>query len=607
MMIFPEPAGTIPDEISDPRRRLDDAEESIREIRTGEADGGFVTAEASERLHPLRDSQPMARCGRGARPTSASRPSAGIRHLDPDSRLDADPISRSSEESRIRHDLRILVEETPDPIFRFARDRRIEYANAAASRVIRLPLDDITGRRLTELPLPRRLIENVEAALEVVFEEVREARVEVNAGRGLWFEVRLWPGLDARGNAIDALAVARDVTAQHRAASDRAEFRRQIEQSQRVASLGRLSATVAHEFNNVLMSMQPFAEMLARQFTDTSAEHRYAAVILQAIERGRQTTQEILRFTSAAPPNLAPLAAAPWLDDFRTTLQGIVGEAISLTIAVSDEEIHLLADRLQLEQLLTNLALNARDAMRGRGELTIDVSVPKASESFSFGVISQPSRFVHFAVSDNGPGIARHVLPNVFDPLFTTKREGTGLGLAVARQIVTGHEGSIFVESQPGRTTFHIFLPGTRQTAAEADAQPAEAILTEASSSKIPDWVKTIAIIEDDPLILNGISTLLEVEGISVAATSEAQEALPLIDGHAPDIVILDAGLPDTEAMVLSRAIRERWPALGILFSTGEGEIGRGNAARPGRSEILRKPYSLAQLVRALQTLGPPQ
>jgi signal transduction histidine kinase len=238
----------------------------------------------------------------------------------------------------------------------------------------------------------------------------------------------------------------------------RREMQRQIEQARRVSSLGRVAASVAHEFNNVLMLIQPFAEILNQQLSDDPVRRKPVRYILDGVKRGRQISQQILRFASPAESRLSPLDLGEWTLHFSEEARLGLGDR---TLEVGPaESLRVRADAEQLSQVMLNLVTNARDASAAGATITIGAAgaqtIPFLAER-----LAEPHRFAAVFVSDCGQGIPPEVLDQMFEPLFTTKKYGgTGLGLAVVQQIISEHGGKIVVESEPGvGSTFYIALP----------------------------------------------------------------------------------------------------------------------------------------------------
>lgn len=389
-----------------------------------------------------------------------------------------------------------------------------------------------------------------------------------------------------RDGTVDSIVInARDVT-------DREQLERQLEQATRVASLGRLAATVAHEFNNVLMGIQPFADLLRRPDRTPSMLEKCSTHIANSIQRGKRVAQDILRFTQPAKPVLTRLHLANWWRKLEPEIQAQVGNHISFT-AQFPEDVEVLADSSQLAQVFSNLVSNARDAMPKAGRLAITVRLPGRNESFAFGTVIEPSAMVQISVADSGSGIPPAIIGHVFDPLFTTKESGgTGLGLAVAHQVITRHGGSIFVESELGTgTTFHLFLP---RAAPGAASEPERAA---------PGTVRTrkVLIVDDEEGIVQGIADLLATEGIVSRAVITGGAAAAAVEEFEPELVLLDVGLPDLSGYEVARRLRAIHAQLPIIFTTGHGDRERIDV--DPYSCFLQKPFDFDALLTAIAKL----
>ncbi len=239
-------------------------------------------------------------------------------------------------------------------------------------------------------------------------------------------------------------------------------LREQVEQSRRLDSLGRVAATIAHEFNNVLMAIYPHAEIIARHSDLPGDVRRAAERISNAVRRGERITQEVTRFARPAEPAAQEVMVAAWTEALVEEMRALVAEraqsAITVEMLPFAKTPRVFGDPLQLHQVFCNLILNAADAMPAGGRITVEVEEVETHERLPV-TGGAPNAWVHWSVNDTGGGIAPAVLDHIFEPLFTTKQRGTGLGLAVANQIVKAHGGHLSVETSLGRgTTFHVFL-----------------------------------------------------------------------------------------------------------------------------------------------------
>ena len=375
--------------------------------------------------------------------------------------------------------------------------------------------------------------------------------------------------------------------------TERQQLVDQLEQAKRVSSLGRVAASIAHEFNNILMGIQPNVEAIQR--SSPTGLKTMTDNIVRAVQRGKRVTDEILRFTRPAEPSLQSVDVADFLAKWRDETAPLLG-LVDLVIDLPDDAIHVSADPLQLTQIFTNLALNARDAMQDRpGRLTVAAHMSNSFGTFPFGVVRSPDRFVHFSVTDEGCGISSDRLNHIFEPLFTTKRGGIGLGLAVTYQIVTRHQGHIFVESEVAKgSTFHVFIPA---------ALPACALVETNDESNFRT-IRKLVLVEDEPAVASGIAMLLEMDGIDVTTVYTGGDAIPAIDAKQPDAVILDIGLPDVDGVGVYLEIERRWPKLAVLFSSGHGDSAKLEEylSKPNVGFIL-KPYDFDDMRAQLAKL----
>ncbi len=353
-----------------------------------------------------------------------------------------------------------------------------------------------------------------------------------------------------------------------------------------------MAATIAHEFNNVLMGIQPFTELLSRYTAGDPKLERPLSYISSAVQRGSRITQEILRFSRPAEPDLQSIAVDEWLESFAAELPSLLGGSIAVEI-YGEPGLTIWGDPDQLHQVIINFAVNARDAMVKGGRIEVQAKRCSPEGVFSYGVVANPQYKVHLSFRDNGNGMPPEVLKNIFEPLFTTKRKGTGLGLAVAHQIIDQHHGEVFAESIEGSgTTFHLFLPIPQ---AALERVPDE---EQVSGSGLPERV---LIVEDDFSVAEGLREILSSEGITVCLVDHGEAAMVALAEFDPQAVVLDVGLPDIDGVEVCRRIRKTRPDLPVIFSTGHGD--RASIVEllgSGTTEFLMKPYDVDDLLEIL-------
>jgi PAS domain S-box-containing protein len=495
---------------------------------------------------------------------------------------------RDSEEQ-----FRTIIENVSDLITIIDTDGVLRYATPSTQTMVGRAPEEVVGRSFFELIHP----DDVDYAASTLgrddgdgSEKVVEMRFVHSNGTPRVAEV-ISKSLTRNGRVTGVIATTRDIT-------DRRMLESQLERAHRLSSLGRLAATVAHEFNNVLMGMQPFAELISRPGVSEATIAKSAWHLTNSIARGKRIVQDILRFTQPAEPSLRPLDLGQWWNTLLPEAGALTLNNVRMVSDFPPESLQVLADASQLTQVVMNLVSNARDAMPKGGTLTIRARRPSAGATFPFAVVSHPESFIHLSVADTGEGIPKEMLHQIFEPLFTSKPSGTGLGLAVAHQVVARHGGQIYVESAPGSgTTFHIFLPAPRGRQA---LLPVDS--TETGESACPPQVRSrkLLMIEDEPVIVEGISALLRESHFEVSSVACGEEAVDAVEKFEPDVVLLDVGLPGIDGIETHRRIRNCRPSLPIIFSSGHDA---GVVASDERTQSLQKPFSLSALFDAIAAL----
>ena len=414
-----------------------------------------------------------------------------------------------------------------------------------------------------------------------------ELRLRQEEGAPRIFEIVAKNFLERR-TVTSVLLTARDV-------ADRRLLETQLAREQRLSGLGKLAATVAHEFNNVLMGMQPFAELMMRPSATSGMVSKGATHIANSIQRGKRIALDILRFTQPAEPIFACIDLGEFWQTFAPEAEGVLGNSIRMLSRIPFRGMTVRADRSQLSQVIANLVSNARDAMPHGGTFSIEARIPPADATFPFGYVEAPDTFVHLVVSDTGSGMPLEIRQHIFEPLFTTKRTGTGLGLSVVHQVLTHHGGHIFVESEPERgTTFHILLP--RAVEVEETAPPIE--------KPVEPQAGRILIVEDEDLIAEGLSIILTGDGFDVRRIAAGRDAEATVRRYQPNLVLLDLGLPDMDGMQVYAAIRKVDPKVPVIFATGHGD---GTAIQKAlcdpNTRFLQKPFELTTLAEVIADL----
>ena len=487
---------------------------------------------------------------------------------------------------------RNIIDNTSDIITVFDPDGTIRYQSPSISRILGWSESDLVGEPVLDFIHPddrQRVAEQLATLVNRSSDRIRlELRFRGREGNWQLFESEACALFEQE--AVEAVvASSRDIT-------ERRMLENQLERSGRVGSLGRLATTVAHEFNNLLMSIQPSAELLRKQIT-TPALEAPVQRILAAVKRGKTITSEILRFTRPVQLHSATVDLRALVHDYCAELPSLLPDPVDLQVDLAEPPVFVHGDAAQITQAISNITRNAMDAMPDGGTLRVSLRCPRAEESFSFGLVTDPEKYSQLTVSDTGVGLSREAQQHLFEPLFTTKSHGTGLGLVVTDQIVRAHGGIICYETSPGEgTTFHLFFP--MASAGEAASTPD----TDTHRNRLSGL--RMLLVEDEIAVAEGLRALLELEGLDVEIAATAAAALEAVERRVPDIVVLDLGLPDRDGLDVYVEIADAYPQLPVVFSTGHGDASRLTALVPRRNvAFLQKPYEMETLLDAISSL----
>lgn len=378
-----------------------------------------------------------------------------------------------------------------------------------------------------------------------------------------------------------------------------AELELSLLQAQKMEALGRMASGIAHDFNNTLMTALPWAEILGRKYPSDPFIQKVSDQIKQATQRASSVTRQLLDFAQPKRPERQTVELAQLVREQVEFIRPSIPPEIEIEVSTPAERLFVNADSSQLQQILLNLALNAKDAMRNGGTLTFEVRRPTAEEVAAVGGdVGDP---VLLMVCDTGGGIDDATRSRIFDPFFTTKGvgKGTGLGLAVVHRLVEEHGGRIVAKSHDSRgTAFSILLPGVSAPLKETSA-PGE---SEESVSRRLDALK-VMVVDDEENVSEGIRLFLESVGADVEVYDRGAAALAAIDGGSrPDVVVLDLGMPEMTGDQVHRELRRRQPTLPIVISSGYGDRERIDPLlTDGYTRFKQKPYPIEDLVAEIE------
>jgi signal transduction histidine kinase len=457
----------------------------------------------------------VAVVGHEGRPPRALH--AELRHV-PDAdgvRLTLGPVRAGAAENpspgplTSRHDdfdqqrLALLLGSVPGFVYTLDRDLVFTSSVGAGLAAINLKPGQLVGMNVMDLWGVRDpSYEPLACHLRAMAGSTTETYQDVCVGRSL--EYRLLPLRDAEGNIVGVVSVGFDVTERERAKEEHAKLTAQLRQAQKMEAIGRLAGGVAHDFNNLLTCIMGNLTLAEEQLEPSSRLARYLVGASAAAESAATLTRQLLAFGRKQVIEPRPVNLSTLIERVKGMLERLIGESITLTTACASDLWHVQADPGQLEQVLVNLIVNARDAITGHGEIevtTSNVEHPGGSD----GGPTEPGRYVVLSVRDTGRGMSDLVRSKLFEPFFTTKETGagTGLGLATVFGAVEQNGGTITVESKLGEgSTFRIYLPEVAAKDVVAKAKAPEATLPPASA-RSRGGTETILLVEDEPLVLD--------------------------------------------------------------------------------------------------------
>ncbi len=369
------------------------------------------------------------------------------------------------------------------------------------------------------------------------------------------------PILDGNGVVEGAIVVNQDIT-------DRRLLEEELAQAQKLESIGRLAGGVAHDFNNLIMGVMGYTELVRMQLPTDHPAQEDLNVILSGARRTADLTRQLLAFARKQVINPSSIDPNAQISIMLKMLSRMVGEQIHMEWKPAPDLWRVLMDPGQWDQILVNLCVNARDAIDGVGRIVIETENARITDNRELRLSElSPGDYVLLIVSDDGQGMTAEVREHLFEPFFTTKKkgEGTGLGLATVYGIVRQNKGCIRVYSEPGRgSTFRIYLPRCREDRAAAEKP-------EARDTSVPRGTETLLLVEDDPAVQRTALRFLEGMGYTVLATTSPNEAVQLAAKHAGEIHLLltDVIMPELNGRDLADKLTRTRPAMRVLYMSG--------------------------------------
>lgn len=488
--------------------------------------------------------------------------------------------------------LEAIIDASPAGIIVVDLEEKVRVWNAAAERIFGFTAEEVLGQRYpyaSTLGVPE-LIERLLRGESVELPRTKGPRKD---GTEVDISLYLSPLPDESGKIVGAVGLVLDLTEQRR-------LEEQLLHAQKLEAIGRLAGGIAHDFNNTLSVIVGFAEMLREQLAEKDPLQEHCAQIARAAERATSLTRQLLAFGRKQVLRLEVMSPADVIRRLERVLARVLGADVELQVRLPSDLGLIRADPAQVEQVLLNLVVNARDAMPEGGTLTLEAADVELDEGYARqNVDVEPGPYVMIAVRDTGHGMTPETRARIFEPFFTTKEagKGTGLGLSTVYGIIKQSGGHVEVESAPGEgACFRVYFPRTGEARPKEAAPPAR--VTARGS-------ETVLVVEDEEMVRRLVARVLGDRGFLVLEAKRCDEALEVCARHEGPIHLLltDVVMPRMSGVELARRLSQLRPEMRVLYMSGY--VDAFAPGSPPLGALLEKPFTPdALLQRVRQTLG---
>ncbi|MFZ0866647.1 MAG: PAS domain S-box protein [Candidatus Sulfotelmatobacter sp.] len=496
--------------------------------------------------------------------------------------------------------LSCAVEQSADAIFITNSEGIIEYVNPAFELLTGYSSEEVAGRTSS-------ILKSGEQA-PVLYREVWETIRSGNVGRSIvvnrkkngevcYVDESISAIRDPEGNITNFVSNGRDYT-------ERLRLEAQLLQSQKMDAVGRLAGGIAHDFNNLLTIITSYSELALDSVIPESSAHGRIQEILSAARRAADLTRQLLAFSRKQPQALRVAELNPVVTGITKTLRRLIGEDIELVFAAGEELGRIRLDPVQIEQILMNLAANARDAMPQGGQCTIETQNVQLDEEYADRkrAVIPPGRYAVLSMTDTGSGIPADHLSHVFEPFYTTKPsgKGTGLGLATVYGIVKQNHGFVWAYSEPGMgTSIKIYLPCVQD-------QPVAVESPDKFAGPAQRGTETVLLVEDEEPLRRATVEFLRLRGYTVLEARDGVDALSVSKNHGSTIhlTVTDVVMPHMSGGELAREMEALRPQTRMLFVSGyAGQTVLDHKVVDVENNFLQKPFTLKQLASKVRTV----
>ena len=501
---------------------------------------------------------------------------------------------RSDEILTYKNRLDSIIQNAPLGILLLDRTGNVILANQTSRTIFGTEIEELENQNLFDA-IPSLKHPNVRYALKKVlkgdsftfdgvFENEEHRRVTIR----LFFT----PITDQSGDVENILAILEDVSLQE-------SLQQQLLQSQKMESIGTLAGGISHDFNNVLEGILGYTSLIKTIAPENSEIYSYVNLIEQAAKQASVVTQQLLSISYGGSYSLKPTDINSLVKESAEFLRHTFPKSLEIKTEFSSEQLLASVDSSQLQQAIMNICINARDAMEGKGKLTVSTSRFKADASFAAKLVeAYEGEFVRLDIEDTGPGIPDDIINKIFEPFFTTKEKGkgTGLGLSTTYRIVKNHSGFITVDSEVGKgTLFSIFLP---IISVEGFAKKKK------GKKSLPKGKETILVVDDEEIVRRVTCDLLKKLGYKPIPADSGDEALNIYREKKDkiDLVILDMLMPGLSGVDTFEQLKKIKPDVPVVFSTGYNQgIDYETLKEEGALDFLPKPFMIDRLATAMR------
>jgi PAS domain S-box-containing protein len=505
-------------------------------------------------------------------------------------------ISFRKRAEEVQRRLATAIEQSVELVIITDASRNIQYVNPAFERISGYTREEVIGKN------PKLLgsDEHDKAFYKKMLDTIRggeawRGRIISQRKDGTLFseDVTISPVRDGVGNIINYVDVGHDV-------SQEVALQSQLSQAQKMEAIGTLAGGVAHDFNNLLTVIMGFSELLLTEKDEQDPSYADLQKINEAAQKGADLVKRLLAFSRKAEIKLRPLNLNYQIEQLQEMLNRVIPKMIAIELNLADGLSRVNADPTQMDQVLMNLAVNAKDAMPERGKLAIETSNVVLDEEYArthLGV--KPGAYVLLSLSDTGHGMDKETLSHIFEPFYTTKEagKGTGLGLAMVYGIVKQHGGYITCYSEPGQgTTFKIYLPVLAGTGDQLE--------TAAREATPRGGTETVLLVDDEEFVRDLGKQILERSGYAVLTADNGKEALSIYSKERDKIslVILDLIMPEMGGKQCLEELLKIDPQIRVLIASGFAENGRTKEAiETGARGFVGKPYNMKGMLQAVR------